>query len=169
MRCPSWLGILAVGLAVELSSCDSRKRNSVDAKVQVQMTPRTDVDGLERLINLPYRPLEVKWAPREQPDRNDWSLRALLRFSADDLQRILKAAGDLGARKASMSAEQLSWMPEAIRAETNSQGANADLIPVDAVSIAVEQFTDSKKSPLLQGTALVFVKHNLVYLGLYTM
>jgi len=68
-----------------------------------------------------------------------------------------------------MSAEQLSWMPEAIRAETDSRVANVDLIPVDAIPIAVEPFTDSKKSPLLHGTALVFVKHNLVYLGLYSM
>ena len=132
--------------------------------------PRTDVEGLERLINLPCRPIEVKWTTATQPGRDDWSLRVLLRVSADDLQQILKRAGDdSSTRKALMSPEQLAWMPEPVRSETDTSGAKAGLIQVDAIPISVDQFAAPSKSPLIQGTALVFEKHNLVYLGLYTM
>lgn len=131
--------------------------------------PRTDIEGLERLINLPSRPLEVKWTTTAQAGRDDWSLRVVLHFAAEDLQRILQHAGDSGGRKGHMSPEQLAFMPEAVRAEANGTGGNTGLVAVDAVPIGVEQFAAPTKSPLLQGTALVFEKHNLVYLGLYTM
>lgn len=131
--------------------------------------PRTDIEGLERLINIPSRPLDVKWTTTTQPGRDDWSLRVVLHFAADDLQRILERAGDTGHKRGHIFAEQLAWMPEAVRAETKTSGGNTDLISVDAVPIGVEQFAAPTKSPLLQGTALVFEKHNLVYLGLYTM
>ena len=161
------LAAASAALSASSMGCSSGHKTSADAQVPVM--PRTDVEGLERLINLPCRPIEVKWTTAAQPGRDDWSLRVLLRVSADDLQQILKRADDSGERRAHMSPEQLAWMPETVRSETKASDAKAGLIQVDAIPISVDQFAAPSKSPLLQGTALVFEKHNLVYLGLYTM
>jgi hypothetical protein len=150
-------------------SCNGPNKSSADAQSTVPVMPRTDIEGLERLINLPFRPLDVKWETSTQAGRSDWSLRVLLHFRSEHLQQILKGAGDLGSKRGHMSLEQLSWMPDSVRAETDASGVDKELIPVDALTIGIEQFAAPGRSPLIHGRALVFDRHNLVYLGLYTM
>jgi hypothetical protein len=160
----------AVGVSVALTTlcCSGPNKNAVDAQAEVPAMPRTDIEGLERLINLPCRPIDVKWATSTRAGSDNWSLRVVLHFAVDDLQSILRGAADPGGKKGYMSPEQLAWMPESVRASA-VPSRSEELLVVDAIPIGIEQFAAPKKSPLIQGTALVFLKQNLVYLGLYTM
>jgi len=128
----------------------------------------TDIAGLERLINLPYRPSAVRWETSTRPGGNDWSLTALLTFQPREAQALLAApSGDAGTLR--VAPEHLAWFPVAVRERHPAPADGGAVAMPEARSLGPLPFAAARKSPLLNGAALVFPADGLVYLVLYTM
>lgn len=66
--------------------------------------------------------------------------------------------------------ELVNWFPGEVRTEYAAKLASkATDIEVDAIEVPGSVFAAPDKSPAIHGRALVFEKHNLVYLNLFTM
>ena len=110
--------------AVNNQTNASRNMNeSIARNVEV----KTDVEGLEKEINLPVRPAEVKWTAEvfdnskgAVPGPTDYRLTALLKYddkSAAELVRTLRAEivdTSLG------NADVKSWFPDEVKKEAKT-------------------------------------------------
>ena len=92
-------------------------------------------------------------------------------FREEDIQDLLKSAETLPNCRPKLTREVLlNWFPIAVQSEAKSAlETKSDVVPVDAVCIRPTPFTMPEKSPAIHGEALVFQKHAIVFLDLYTM
>jgi len=131
----------------------------------------TDVEGLSRLINLPYAPTSVRWRTEKFEHGGNWGLSALLLLKGEDIDKLMQAAETLPNCRPKVPRQVLAtWFPAGARPEVTGAGATAnEMVAVDAICIRPTPFTMPEKSPAIHGNALVFGKHGLVFLDLYTM
>lgn len=127
-----------------------------------------DIQGLEKLINLPFHPARVRWERSAPAQGGNWSLDAMLWFTIDDANAIANQSKRLpGPVKLRRKVAQ--WLPSPLR-ERYSDGASDDvLVPVDGIAIEQTLFANPQKSRLLNGAALVLPEQGIVYLSLYTI
>jgi hypothetical protein len=141
-----------------------------DQKHQETAVTKTDLVALERLINLPFRPTNVKWSTTKYHKGEDWSLTVLLTFSREDILRLLESPEASGEGRMNVARDKLeSWFPPAAQSDYKAQLGDKDTIELVGVQLPGSIFAAPEKSPAIQGRALVLEKYNLVYLGLFTM
>lgn len=163
--------LIVAGLITLSIGCDRAGTNHENAKQQDQAVPKTDIATLERFINLPYAPTQVKWTTSSRPGGNDWSLRALLFFKPGDTRSLLERAERMPGGSNTVPREDLKdWFPSSIQTQYKSElERSGDHVPVKATRISASLFSAPEKSPAIHGGALVFEDEGLVYLVLFTM
>lgn len=74
---------------------DNKKNMNKAAETATEV--KTDVEGLEKKINLPFRPVEVKWVEEFMdnseglvPGPSDYRLTALLKYDSETAERLVK-------------------------------------------------------------------------------
>jgi len=89
---------------------------------------------------------------------------------AEDIQSLLEGAVILPNGHAKLTREKLlTWFPTSVQSEARSAlETKAAVVTVDGVCNRPTPFTMPEKSPAIQGEALIFRRHNLVFLDLYT-
>jgi hypothetical protein len=162
---------IVVALASQIGCEHADDKRHVPVKVQESIMVKTDVVGLQRLVNLPYAPTSVKWSTTRLPGRDDWSLDAVMQFKAEEIKGLLETAERLHAGTPTVPRRIFeSSFPEAARGDFASALAEkSDRIRVDATRITAALFVAPDKSPAIHGDALVLERYNIVYLSLYTM
>lgn len=129
--------------------------------------PQTELATLERLINLPVKPVAVKWQVNNvvagqstAPGPNDWGVIALINFKEDDLQTLTTKPSPTTAAGVPANAA-LPWLAEIIKSKFKLDETGKFYIS-QVTTLDAEQFY---KSPLLSGAAfLVSENEILVYL-----
>lgn len=153
------------------SQCGDRGNDSDALLEEEKPVIKTDIAGLERLINLPARPTHVKWSTSTRPGGNDWSLAAVLTFKAEDTHRLIASPeaspdGQFTVRRESF----VNLFPPAVQDRYKAQlGAGKAEVEMMGVQVPGALFAAPEKSPAIHGRALVLEEHNIVYLGLFTM
>lgn len=142
-----------------------------DAQQQEHALTKTDITLLERYINLPFKPTQVKWSTSKQQGGGDWGITALLFLRDEDTRKLLASTETKRGGSMTVAREDMTnWFPAEVQSDYASELASkAAHIEVDAIQIPGSVFAAPSKSPAIHGRALVFEKHNLVYLNLFTM
>jgi hypothetical protein len=163
--------LLVIAVSVH-SGCDKGSvGNQGPGKLKETTTvPKKDIEGLGRLINFPYAPRSVTWTTEKFGQGDNWGLSALLTLDRLHIQGLLKSEETLPNCQPKIAREILTWFPAAVQAEVMAlPGSQGDRLAVDAICLRPTAFTTPEKSPAIHGNALVFERHNLVFLDLYTM
>lgn len=135
--------------------------------------PSTDIDALGRLITLPRRPTAAIWrrvrkgsnTRSDVPGPTDYELQAVLTFSNEDAENIVKEAaarerpGDVGTIK------KLDWFPAEVK-ENLIEEPNSDEYRFKGETYDAGAFA---KSPLTHGYFVRVGRTPRFYLYLYTM
>lgn len=88
---------------------------------------KTDIEGLEKQINLPVRPAEVKWMAEmfdnskgAVPGPSDYRLTALLKYDDKGVAELVKKLEADTQEKSAGNAELKSWFPDDVKNEAKT-------------------------------------------------
>src|SRR4051794_39728321 len=91
--------LLFVLLSTAGATCHRSKQSDTDSHnmtKQDRPMAKTDVQQLAAFINLPYKPLAVRWETTAREGGNDWSLAALLTLVPGDARALVASSPQLG-------------------------------------------------------------------------
>lgn len=153
-------------LAALLIGCDSKMPPN---DVKESNVVNKEIGNLTKLIHLPFEPVRVIWETSEPSSGGDWSLTAMLEFSPQDFQVLLKQSSKLGdLQTQSLASKYLfEWLPPEIHNAYITHKGD-EFIQVNAYKVTPMAFVDTKKSPLVNGDVIVFEAHHIVLLHLFT-
>lgn len=120
-----WLFLLLV-LGVLFAACDGAGTSNgqsdsshANANSQTSKAPRTNVEELRLLVNVPYEVEDVAW----KEDTVNKSLIAVLRFSPVDSDKIVADAQRSGAPQPGAISPE-TWFPDELTAQSSMSGDN---------------------------------------------
>jgi len=70
--------MLAAAVSSQSACQQAPPNNHQTSETQENTEPNTDIEGLRRLVNLPYEPSSVKWTTEKFAQGDKWGLSALL-------------------------------------------------------------------------------------------
>ncbi|HVY36893.1 MAG TPA: hypothetical protein VHM31_03135 [Polyangia bacterium] len=117
---------------------------------------RTDISGLERLIDIPKEVTGVRWEYTRA--HGNGSLVAVLWLGPTEIERLLRDPPKLDVQT-----------PVAIDPSLVGDDTKRTRTPNQGVNVEPRAFVNPKKGGLLNGTATVIAADGLVYLALYEM
>lgn len=153
-------------MAAVLIGCDSKMPPN---DVKESNVVNKEIGNLAKLIHLPFEPVRVMWETSEPSSGGDWSLTAMLEFSPQDFQVLLRQSPKLGdVQTQSIASKYLfEWLPPEIHSAYFTHKGD-EFIQVNAYKVTPTAFVDVKKSPLVNGDVIVFEAFNIVLLHLFT-
>ena len=118
-------------------------------------TAKTDINTLQKLINLPKKPVKATWetgnivkGDSTIPGPEDWALIAYLEFDKNDLDELIKQSNEYTNKTASIPKSHFgSWLPDDINSKFSNDSSGKYYQSNSAIFDAA-LFT---KSPLLNG------------------
>ena len=151
------------------TASDGSSRTGVTRR-ETSTVADTDPVALAKLIRLPFPPKSVRWETVERAAGTDWALTALITGDPAQVQALVKASPARSSTGASIAKAHAPWFPaDVISRRQRSGSGTAERVAVEAVRMDVAPFVDPQRSPLTNGTAVVFEEEGLVYLSLFTM
>lgn len=131
------------------------------------MATYNELGNLPRLISLKVLPSSVRWHISENQQRG--SLTALLKFSANEYDRIVKASPAIGQGSDSLPQPFFDeWVPKNLKLSTRRL---PDLKRVELVGLPPRRpdwFTEGRLSPFVNGQ-LTTLGEGYLLLSLYSM
>ncbi len=110
--------------AVNNQSNASRNMNESTAK---NVEIKTDIESLEKQINLPVRPSEVKWTAEifdnskgAVPGPTDYRLTALLKYDEKSAAELVQKLEAQTAEKSPGNTDVKSWFPDEVKNEAKT-------------------------------------------------
>lgn len=117
--CSSSNSQAVVNTTVNNQSNAARNMNESTAK---NVEVKTDIENLEKQINLPVRPSEVKWTAEvfdnskgEVPGPTDYRLTALLKYDEKNAAELVRKLEAETAEKSPGSADVKAWFPDEVK------------------------------------------------------
>jgi len=158
----AWL-ILVTSTLVTLS-CKSGTSAPMNEGGAQERTPatviRTDVPGLEHLIDVPKHVASVRWEYTRT--HGNVSLVAVLRLGPAELETLLRDSPKLDVQS------PVTIEPRLLGEEADVKSTHPSM-QWDGVNIEPRAFVNPKKGGLVNGTATVVASGRFVYLALYEM
>lgn len=121
---------------------------------------RTDIPGLERLIDVPKQVAGVRWEYTRA--HGNGSLVAVLQLGPKGIERLLLDSPKLDVQSP-VTIDPILLGDQVVAQPGNSSNE------LSGVNIEPRAFVNSKKSGLVNGTATVVISRGLVYVVLYEM
>jgi hypothetical protein len=152
--------------AVNNQSNASRNMNESTAK---NVEIKTDIGSLEKQINLPVRPLEVKWTAEifdnskgAVPGPTDYRLTALLKYDEKNTAELVQKLETQTADKSLGNTDPKSWFPEEVRNEAKTVDGKTYL---EGAKYSPNSFF---RSPYRNGNLIRVGKTNYFVLNLFS-
>jgi hypothetical protein len=113
-----------VNAPVNNKSQTSRNMNESTAQ---NVEVRTDLEGLEKQINLPVRPSEVKWTAEffdnskgAVPGPDDYRLTVLLKYDDRGAAELIKILEAPAPEKSTGNTDVKAWFPDEVKSEAKT-------------------------------------------------
>jgi hypothetical protein len=130
---------------------------------------KTDIEGLEKQINLPVRPREVKWTAEvfdnskgTVPGPTDYRLTALLEYDEKSAAELVEKLEAQTAEKTSGNADVKSWFPDEVKKEAKTLDGRTYL---EGAKYLPDDFL---RSPYRNGYLIRIGKTNYFLLNLFS-
>ena len=121
---------------------------------------RTDIPGLERLIDLPKEVAGVRWEYTRA--HGNGSLVAVLRLGPKEIETLLRDSPRLDVQS------PVTIDPRLVRDDADADATHPSN-QWSGVNIEPRAFVNPKKGGLVNGSATVVASHGFVYVALYEM
>lgn len=134
-----------------------------------QKEVKTDVEGLEKKISLPVKPVEVVWvddfidnSKGTVPGPSDYRLTAVLKYDAQSSEELVKKLGDSNTEQSTGTTDIKEWFP----AEVKSKSQNKDgKIYLEGTKFSAQLFF---RQPYLNGNIIRVGKTDYFILNLFS-
>lgn len=164
--CDSSNSQAVVNKAVNNQSNASRNMNESTAE---NVEVKTDIESLEKRINLPLRPQEVKWTAETfdnskgaVPGPSDYRLTALLKYDEKSAAQLVRNLEAEAAEKSLGKADIKSWFPDEVKNEAKTVSGKTHL---EGVKYLPDGFL---RSPYRNGNLIRVGKTNYFVLNLFS-